>query len=298
MASPSFYIITGLSGAGKSQAMRHFEDFGFYCVDNLPPKLVLTFAELCQQSQGDMERVALLIDVRSDDFLNTFLTTLDELDARGFKWQMLYLEASNEELLNRFRETRRRHPLMDKYGSIPACIEAEREVMRPVRLRAQRIVDTTGLSAKQLKVQLGEVYAQAGGAPRLRLAVQSFGFKHGLPRGAELLFDVRPLPNPYYEPGLKDLTGLDAPVRDFIFADPRSRELLERIWSLVEFMLPLYEEEGRMAVAVALGCTGGRHRSVVLAAELAGRLEKRGYHVTLEHRDLRVASAEAGEEDE
>jgi UPF0042 nucleotide-binding protein len=293
MARPKLYIITGLSGAGKSQAMHHFEDFGFYCVDNLPAKLLLTFAELCQQSKGNMSKVVLLLDVRSDDFPDTFLASLDELDARGYDWEMLYFEASEEELLNRFKETRRKHPLMEKYGSVRACIEAERELMEPVRLRANRIVNTTGLSAKQLKHQLAAKYAQQGGRMQLQLTVISFGFKHGLPQSAELVFDVRPLPNPYYEPALKHLTGLDAEVREFLFSDPRTHQLMERIKALVKFMLPLYEEEGRMAVALALGCTGGRHRSVVLASELSDWLSALGYTVTVEHRDLRAAKTEA-----
>ncbi len=294
MAEPRFYIITGLSGAGKSQAMHHFEDFGFYCVDNLPPKLLLTFAELCQQSKDSFENVALLLDVRSDDFLEIFLTTLDELDARGFQWQMLFFDASDEELLNRFKETRRKHPLIDKYGSVSASIVAERGLMQAVKLRANRVIDTTGLSAKELKTLLAQAYEQEGKV-QLQVTVISFGFKHGLPSAAELVFDVRPLPNPYYETELRDLTGLDEEVKQFVFAEPQTEGLMERLMALVSYMMPLYEAEGRMAVTLGVGCTGGRHRSVVLSGEIAERLRTLGYQVFVEHRDLRMAKTEAGQ---
>jgi UPF0042 nucleotide-binding protein len=283
--SPRFVIITGLSGAGKSYAIKCLEDLGYFCVDNLPTTLIPTFAVLCAQSAREIKKIALGVDVREGEYLAHLLEILAELRAKGHVPEVLFLEAADEALVRRYHETRRRHPLAGE-GNVLDGIRAERKALAHLREIADRIIDTSGLTVHQLKEHLVEAYSArpAGGA--LAVSLVSFGYKHGIPYDADLVFDVRFLPNPHFVELLRALDGRDAAVADFIFAQPESRELLARLQELVRFLLPLYQREGKAYLSVAIGCTGGRHRSVALVEALRVFLEGLGYGPTVRHRDL------------
>lgn len=294
-------IVTGLSGAGKTQAIKHLEDLGFFCVDNLPPALVGKMAELVGGSTGKVARVALGIDLRGGDFFGHTLDALAELERAGVPYQILFLEASDEALVRRFKETRRRHPLAPE-GRVLEGIRAERERLQAIRGRATYILDTSDLAPQDLRKAITEMFAGEAKEKRLFITVVSFGFKHGLPLDADLVFDVRFLPNPNYVASLKDLTGSDVAVRDYVFRWPVARAFMRRLTRFVEFLLPQYIAEGKTQLAIAIGCTGGQHRSVAIAERLAEALEQRGFTVLREHRDVarggegEPASA-AGEDD-
>jgi len=280
-----FVIITGLSGAGKSYAIKCLEDLGYFCVDNLPTTLIPTFAELCAQSNREIRKIALGVDVREGAYLAHLLEILQELRTKGHVPEMLFLEAADEVLMRRYHETRRRHPLAGD-GNVADGIRAERAALAHLREGADRIIDTTGLTVHQLKERLIDIYAAAREADALTVALVSFGYKHGIPYDADLVFDVRFLPNPHFVAGLRALDGRDAPVADFVFSHAESRELQTRLQDLVQFLLPLYRREGKAYLSVAIGCTGGRHRSVALVEALRGYLEGLGYAPLVRHRDL------------
>ncbi len=281
----SVVVITGLSGAGKSYAIKSFEDMGFFCVDNLPTTLIPTFADLIARSGQTIRRVALGVDVREGEYLSHLLDAIRELKARGHAVEVLFLEAGEEALVRRYHETRRRHPLAAE-GNVLEGIRAERKALSNMREIADRIVDTSALTVHQLKEQLVELY----GAPKARVGLVtsliSFGFKHGVPFDADLVFDVRFLPNPHFVPALRPLDGRDPRVREFIVQDAESRELLRHLEEFLRFLLPRYEREGKAYLTVAIGCTGGRHRSVALVEELKGFLDGLGYAPGVVHRDL------------
>jgi UPF0042 nucleotide-binding protein len=281
----SFVVITGLSGAGKSYAIKCFEDMGFFCVDNLPTTLIPTFADLVTRSAQKMNRVALGVDVREGEYLFHLLDALGELRKRGHQVEVLFLEASEEALVRRYHETRRRHPLAPD-GNVLDGIRAERKAMSHMREVADRIVDTSGLTVHQFKDLLIEAYVAPKARPGLAISLVSFGFKHGMPFDADLVFDVRFLPNPHFVEALRPLDGRDGKVRDFIMGEPESRELLQRLQDFLGFVLPAYRREGKAYLTVAIGCTGGRHRSVALVEELRPFFERLGLTVTLVHRDL------------
>jgi len=287
MAGPiTFVVITGLSGAGKSYAIKCFEDMGFFCVDNLPTTLIPTFADLIARSSDTITRVALGVDVREGEYLTHLLDTLGELRKRGHGVEVLFLEAGEEALVRRYRETRRRHPLAQD-GNVVDGIRAERKALSTMREVADRIVDTSALTVHQLKDLLSEMYVAPGQRPGLAVSLVSFGFKHGVPFDADLVFDVRFLPNPHFVEGLRPLDGRDARVRDFILAHADSRELLRRLEDFLGFVLPAYQREGKAYLTVAVGCTGGRHRSVALVEELKGFLQARlGLVASVAHRDM------------
>lgn len=278
-------VITGLSGAGKSYAIKCFEDMGYFCVDNLPTTLIPTFAELCIQSTRQIRRIALGIDVREGEYLNHLLEILQALRVKGHPTEVLFLEAGDEALVRRYNETRRRHPLAAE-GNVLEGIRAERKMLADLREIADRIVDTSHISVHQLKDLLVESY----GAPRTRLPLSvslvSFGYKHGIPYDADLVFDVRFLPNPHFVTELRPLDGRHPAVRDFVLQDERSAEFTERLKDLLRFLLPLYQREGKAYLAIAIGCTGGRHRSVALVEELRAFLEAQGIPPTVSHRDV------------
>jgi len=280
-----FVIITGLSGAGKSYAIKCLEDLGYFCVDNLPTTLIPTFAELCAQSNREIRKIALGVDVREGAYLAHLLEILQELRTKGHVPEMLFLEAADEVLMRRYHETRRRHPLAGD-GNVADGIRAERAALAHLREGADRIIDTTGLTVHQLKERLIDIYAAAREADALTVSLVSFGYKHGIPYDADLVFDVRFLPNPHFVAGLRALDGRDAPVADFVFSHAESRELQTRLQDLVQFLLPLYRREGKAYLSVAIGCTGGRHRSVALVEALRGYLEGLGYAPLVRHRDL------------
>ncbi|MBI2216527.1 MAG: RNase adapter RapZ [Candidatus Rokubacteria bacterium] len=280
-----FVVITGMSGAGKSYAIKCFEDMGFFCVDNLPTTLIPTFADLATRSTQSIHRIALGVDVREGEYLSHLLDAIAELRRRRHSVEVLYLEASEETLVRRYHETRRRHPLAGN-GNVLEGIRAERKAMAHLREIADRILDTSGLTVHQFKALLIELYVTPKQRPGLAPSLVSFGFKHGIPYDADLVFDVRFLPNPHFVDELRAHDGRDAPVRTFIFEHEESRELLRRLRDLLAFLIPCYEREGKAYLTVAIGCTGGRHRSVAFVEELRAFLEERGLSPTVVHRDL------------
>ncbi|HEX2438985.1 MAG TPA: RNase adapter RapZ [Methylomirabilota bacterium] len=281
----TFVVITGLSGAGKSYAIKCFEDMGFFCVDNLPTTLIPTFADLVGRSSHAITRVALGVDVREGEYLTHLLDTLGELRGRGHTVEVLFLEASEEALVRRYRETRRRHPLAPE-GNVVDGIRAERKALSTMREVADRIVDTSALTVHQLKDLLVEAYVAPGQRTGLTISLVSFGFKHGVPFDADLVFDVRFLVNPHFVETLRPLDGRDPRVREFILAKEESRELLRRLQDFLGFVLPAYQREGKAYLTVAIGCTGGRHRSVALVEELKRFLDGLSLASTVIHRDL------------
>jgi UPF0042 nucleotide-binding protein len=280
-----FVVITGLSGAGKSYAIKCFEDMGFFCVDNLPTTLIPTFADLAARSTQQLRRVALGVDVREGEYLSHLVEAIAELKRRRHAVEVLFLEASEESLVRRYHETRRRHPLAAE-GNVLDGIRAERKAMAHLREIADRILDTTTLTVHQFKALLIELYVAPKQRPGLTTSLVSFGFKHGIPYDADLVFDVRFLPNPHFVDALRPFDGRDAPVREFIFKHEESRELLRQLRELLTFLLPCYEREGKAYLTVAIGCTGGRHRSVAFVEEIRAILEAHGYSPTIVHRDL------------
>jgi UPF0042 nucleotide-binding protein len=280
-----FVIVTGLSGAGKSYAIKCLEDLGYFCVDNLPTTLIPTFAELCAHSDRAIRKIALGIDVREGEYLAHILETLQELRANGHVADVLFLEASEETLVRRYHESRRRHPLAGE-GSVVDGIRAERKALAHLREAADRILDTSGLTVHQLKEQMVESYGAPGKRDALTVSLISFGYKHGIPYDADLVFDVRFLPNPHFVDALRPLDGRDAPVKNFVLSEDESRQLLARLEDLVRFLLPLYQREGKAYLTIAIGCTGGRHRSVTLVEALRSVLQGLGFEPLVRHRDL------------
>lgn len=279
-----FVIITGLSGAGKTQATRCFEDLGFFCIDNLPPSLIPQFAGLCQESGGKIRKVALVIDIRGGDFFNTLFSSLKGLKARGINYQILFLEASVESLVRRFKETRRKHPLSME-GSVLEGIKSEKKRLREVRAKADQIVDTTELTPWDLKRKIASTFLR-GEEGEIIITVISFGYKYGIPMDADLVFDVRFLPNPNYVDEFHFLTGMNKPAREFVLSSPITKDFLKRLFDLLEFLIPYNIEEGKGYLTIAIGCTGGRHRSVVVANELEKYLKKK-YKANVQHRDVK-----------
>lgn len=285
MDKPRFVIITGLSGAGKSYAIKCFEDMGYFCVDNLPTTLIPTFADLCAQSTRGIRRIALGVDVREGEYLAHLVEILQELKQKGYPTEVLFLEAGDESLVRRYHETRRRHPLAAD-GNVLDGIRAERKAMADLREIADRIVDSSGLTVHQLKELLVDFYGESKARGALAVSLVSFGYKHGIPYDSDLVFDVRFLPNPHFVDALRPLDGRDAAVREFVLKHAESRQLLDRLKDLLAFLLPFYQREGKAYLTIALGCTGGRHRSVVLVEELRPLLEAQGFPPTVTHRDL------------
>ncbi len=281
-----FIIVTGMSGAGKSRAIDAFEDIGFYCIDNMPPKLISKFAEICLQSEGKISRVAIVTDVRGGELFQGLFEELDLLKSRDFSYKLLFLDAAEGVLMRRYKETRRRHPLLDVVkGSIEDAVKSERLLLKPARERADYIIDTTYLSAAQLKERISNIFLD-NVATGMLINCMSFGFKYGAATEADLVFDVRCLPNPFYLDELKRQTGLDKPVRDYVMSWPQSNELAAKIIDLIDYLIPYYLDEGKSQLVIAFGCTGGKHRSVTFAQMLYAHLSDRGNRVTVNHRDI------------
>jgi len=280
-----FVIITGLSGAGKSYAIKCFEDMGYFCVDNLPTTLIPTFAELCTQSSRPVGQIALGVDVREGEYLAHFVDALEALRARGHRAEVLFLEAGDEALVRRYHETRRRHPLAGE-GSVLDGIRAERQALANLREVAARIIDTSGLTVHQLKDRLQQAYGAQEARGALTVSLVSFGFKYGLPYDADLVFDVRFLPNPHFVDELRLLDGRDPQAAKFVLAHDETQRFLARLEDLLRFLLPLYRREGKAYLTLAIGCTGGRHRSVTLSEALRAFLEAEGFPPIVRHRDL------------
>ena len=280
-------IVSGLSGAGKSRVAAVLEDMDFYCVDNMPLSMMPKFAELCLATHGRYERVALVSDVRSLENISGLFLTLDEVRKMGCVVRILFVEAEMETIVKRYKETRRRHPLdMGGGRSLEDAVKAEIDILAPVREQADDIIDTTGLTLNRLQRRLFARFMEGQEDKALNVNIKSFGFKHGLPIEADLLFDVRFMPNPFYIKDLQSKTGLEEPVRDYVFGHKQSREFFDRLCEMLNFLLPHYIEEGKRYLVVCIGCTGGKHRSVVIASALAEYLEKNGYPVDCIHRDI------------
>ncbi len=286
-ASEHLLIISGLSGAGKSQASKLFEDLGYSCVDNLPPALLDDYLALRQADPEQYRRSALVLDIRAGDPAPAIQRATAALAATGSTLELIFLEASDASLVSRFSETRHRHPLQATRSGVQASIAEERRLLSGTRDLASHVIDTSGLSIGQLKDRLFAVIPRATHDDQLRIDIVTFGFKYGIPLEADLVFDVRFLTNPFWNPQLKPLSGLEEPVRDFVLGQPAARRFLELVTELLELTVPAYRAEGKEQLRVALGCTGGYHRSIALAEELAGRLrEIGGASVGVFHREL------------
>lgn len=282
-------IISGLSGAGRSQAAQVLEDIGFFVIDNLPPQLISKVAELAS-GQDQPTRYALVVDVRSGDFLDALGVALGDLRGQGARARTLFLDASDETLVRRYEASRRPHPLSDS-GRVIDGIKRERELLGPLKGEADVIVDTTNLNVHELRDRLQTVFHEEGsiGAARLRTSVISFGFKHGLPIDVDMVFDCRFLPNPHWVEELRPQSGLDAPVKQYVLGQRASKTFLKELERLFTMLLPAFEHEGKSYLAIGVGCTGGRHRSVAIAQELAAMLERKGYPALVQHRDVERA---------
>lgn len=282
-----FIIVTGMSGAGKSQAIDLLEDIGFYCVDNVPPKLLAKFAELSMQPGSNIQRIALVVDVRSKSMFADLFMGLEELRRNDYRYHILFLDAADDVLIRRYKETRRKHPLIsEEISSMPEAIRVERDMLKRVKEMADYVIDTSLLSATQLKKWISGLFVKEQGRA-MSVDCLSFGFKYGLPVDADLVFDVRCLPNPFYLPELKELTGLDDAVREYVLGFEQARGLASRLLDLVDYLIPLYVEEGKSRLVIAMGCTGGKHRSVVFAELLSEYLKESAIPVTVNHRDMR-----------
>ncbi|MDP4179616.1 MAG: RNase adapter RapZ [Bacillota bacterium] len=280
-----FVIVTGLSGAGKSQVVKHLEDLGFFCVDNLPPSLIPKFAEVCFQSRGKMEKIALIIDIRGGELFKDIFPGLAEIKAAGFNYEILFLEASDEVLIKRFKESRRNHPLSPE-GRLVKAINEERKILQEIKNSANHIIDTSNLSTRQLKEELARIFVEGKHFEGLIISIISFGFKYGLPMDCDLVFDVRFIPNPYYISSLKKLTGKHEAVKEYVLKAKETETFISKLSDMLEFLIPNYIKEGKSQLVIGIGCTGGKHRSVAIADEVYRLLAEKQHRVVIEHRDI------------
>ena len=280
-----FIIVTGLSGSGKSEAMRALADMGFYCVDNLPPTLIPKFAELCYQSNSTIDKVALGIDVRGRKFFEALHESLNTLRRDKYPFEVLYLDCADDVLLKRYKMTRRNHRLAIN-RQIPEGIKLERTILEPLKEISDCIIDTSNMKPKDLKEEINKIYADGEVNNNLTISVVSFGFKHGIPSDSDLVFDVRFLPNPYYEEELRNKTGDDQDVRDYVMNSDISHQFYDKLLDMVNFLVPQYIQEGKHHLVISIGCTGGRHRSVTICNLISDELMKQGYRVVKKHRDF------------
>jgi RNase adapter protein RapZ len=280
-----FVIITGMSGAGKSQAVHSFEDLGYFCIDNLPPLLIPKFAELAIQSGGKINRIALVSDIRGGEFFASLSEALLELEEVGLDYEILFLEADDNILIRRFKETRRRHPLASQ-GSITEGIKEERNLLADIRGKADKVIDTTELSPQQLKEEITSLYALDSEQENILITLVAFGFKYGIPLDADLVFDVRFLPNPHYVETLRPMTGNDEEVKNYVWKWAITHKFFQKLVDLIEFLVPCYVKEGKPQLVIAVGCTGGKHRSVTVVNELEKILKGKNYKIIKESRDI------------
>ena len=278
-------IVTGMSGAGKTTALKIFEDAGYYCVDNLPPALMGQFAKLFIQREMGVQLVALGIDIRGGKMFDDFSASLSDLDGLDIPYTILFLDSSNEVLVNRYKETRHLHPLA-KNDIASVGIARERVQLEDVKQNSSYIIDTSHLLPRQLKEKILRTFDREGHTGRLLINILSFGFKYGMPDESDLVFDVRFLPNPFYNPELKDFSGLDLVIKNYVMSHDVSIRFMESLLGMLHFLIPHYITEGKSQLIVSIGCTGGRHRSVTLATELFNSLEVAGHHVAIHHRDI------------
>lgn len=281
-----FVIVTGLSGAGKTQAIRSLEDLGYFCVDNLPPTLIPKFAEACFQTDGRIDKVALVMDIRGGKFFDALFESLKFLKEQEYRYEILYLDASDEVLIKRFKESRRKHPLAPD-GRVLKGITLERNKLREVRDRADNIIDTTKLATRELREKINQIYGEVGQVEvELMITVLSFGFKYGIPVDSDLVFDVRFITNPFYIPELKSFSGLDEAVKNYVLGHDETKQFISKLDDMLKFLIPNYLKEGKRQLIVSIGCTGGRHRSVAIANEIYESLKNEGHKVNIEHRDI------------
>ncbi len=280
-----FIIITGMSGAGKSQAMKVMEDMGYYCMDNVPPALLSKFAELTFKSTEEIDKVAIVADIRGGEFFESLFQELKKLVDMGISYKILFLDSSDDTLIRRYKELRRPHPLNPE-GNLMDGIDEEREMLTLVKSRSDYIIDTTKFNLGMLREELTKIFVEKEERGKLSISVTSFGFKYGILLDADLVLDVRFLPNPYYIPELKEYSGLQEKVHDYVFKWPQTREFIKKTIDLLEFLIPYYVIEGKTRLVLGIGCTGGRHRSVAIAEELGEILNKKGHRVLVDHRDL------------
>lgn len=281
-----FVVVTGLSGAGKTQAMHAMEDIGFFCVDNLPPALIPVFYDLCVKSEDIMGRVAVVTDTRGGELFKSFFTAMEALKHDKKPYKILFLDASDNVLVRRFKETRRKHPLSDDLnGSLEQAVKLEREMLKPMRESSDYVIDTSLVSPAQLRSRIAQLFLNSA-EDSLAVHCISFGFKYGVPMESDLVFDVRCLPNPFYDENLRPLTGLDAPVRDYVMEKEETKGFVARFTDMVDYLLPLYAKEGKSQLVIAVGCTGGHHRSVALAQYMCDHLTEQGVKASVTHRDM------------
>ena len=280
-------IITGMSGSGKSTAMKVLEDIGFYCIDNLPPQFIPNFADVCTRTGGSLNKVAIAVDIRTGEMFSEIHEIIKNLkkDMPG-EVKVIFMESSDEILIQRYKETRRRHPLAEKYNSLLEAIHSEREALLPLRSQADYYIETSRLSTSQLGEEIRDIFLE-NHLDSIVVKVMSFGYKYGVSAEADVVFDVRCLPNPFYVPELKTHTGTEACVRDYVMQFPQSQTLLNKINDLLEFLLPLYISEGKSQLVISFGCTGGKHRSVTFAELVGDTLKEKGYRVHKMHRDIK-----------
>lgn len=283
--SPRFVLVTGLSGSGKSLALRVLEDIGFYCVDNIPAALIPTLAELAQRGEGSLRRFAVCVDGRAGSDLINLPAYLDEVRERGIQPEAVFLDCSNEVLIKRYSESRRRHPNAPD-GNVEAGIQRERQLLDPIRARADLVVDTSATSVAELRERIGQTFHGPRKPKELIITFMSFGFKNGVPPEADLVMDVRFLPNPFYNAGLRQYSGNDPDVRDYVLNNSAAKEFLDRFQELLAFLIPRYLEEPKSYLTIAIGCTGGRHRSVAVAQELTQYVRGLDFNARLRHRDI------------
>lgn len=284
-----FVIVTGMSGGGKSTAMRMLEDAGFFCVDNLPVPLIEKFMELLMMPNNEISKAALGLDVRADQSFGDAMRILDKMRKNGFVFEILFMEASDNTLVKRYKETRRLHPLCTPSDTrVESGIHREREILAAIKKQADYIIDTSKLLTRELKEEIDRIFVQNRAYNNLMVSIVSFGFKHGIPADADLVFDVRFLPNPFYIEELKYQTGNDRGVQDYVMSFPEAGQFLDRLEDMLHFLLPNYVKEGKYQLVVAIGCTGGKHRSVTLANELYRRMKDSGnYGFSISHRDVK-----------
>ena len=281
-----FVIVTGMSGAGKTRAMHNLEDIGFFCVDNLPPELIPVFYNLCERTDEYRQRVAVVTDTRGGELFKSFFNALEVLKREKKSYKILFLDCSDLVLVNRYKETRRKHPLVnDLNASLKQAVRVERDMLRSVKESADYVIDTDGVSPTQLKNRIAELFLEKY-QDSLSVHCMSFGFKFGLPSESDLVFDVRCLPNPFYDESIKHLTGLDQPIIDFVMEKEETQGFITRFVDMVDYLLPLYGREGKSQLVISVGCTGGHHRSVALTEFMCEHLRSQGIRASASHRDI------------
>ena len=288
-SEPDLVIITGMSGAGRTEAMHTFEDLGYFCIDNLPPSLLINLVSLANRPDGGRRKLAVVCDLRSREFFPELIEELKRIGEAGLTYVVLFLDSDTQSLLTRFKQTRRRHPLDQDGLTIVSGIEKERELLESARQIADYVIDTARMKPHELHKEIRSLFSSDDEADDLKVTVFSFGFKHGMPMDADILIDVRFLPNPYYEPDLRTKLGTDDAVRDFVLGKPATQAFLEKWHGLLDVVMPGYVQEGKQYLSIGVGCTGGQHRSVTLAQETYEYLKAQGYDVRINHRDIALA---------